>query len=366
MRLVNRHDAKAAQQKLALDDRDQGVVLVWVALMLTTLLGVGALVIDLGALYVERRELQNGADAAALAVAQSCSSGSCGSPGAMAKQYADLNAKDGSSAVDQVCGVAPGLAACAGTLPAGTTGASGWVRVDTSTLAPGGGREVPFVLAPVMDAATGATKHASAIAAWGSVGRATTVPLIFGSCEFREFGGVIPPPGSVGTVPTGVATIYFHSPSTNEDNCFDNPSGQDGPGGFGWLSTLGNCLTSISAGGWVSTDPGNSTPPVCDPATWHNPPDQTLVIAIYDQVVGTGSGVQYHILGFAGFTITGYALGGNGGVWSTEGFTKANQLCTESNGGSGTCIRGTFTSASASADDFGGPDLGVTTVKMIG
>ena len=45
--------------------------------MLVALIGVGALVIDVGRLYVERRDLQNGADAAALAVAQDCAAGDC-------------------------------------------------------------------------------------------------------------------------------------------------------------------------------------------------------------------------------------------------------------------------------------------------
>ncbi len=37
------------------------------------------MVIDVGQLYQERAELQNGADAAALAVAKSCISGTCAS-----------------------------------------------------------------------------------------------------------------------------------------------------------------------------------------------------------------------------------------------------------------------------------------------
>ena len=57
------------------DDDERGAVLVWVALMLTVLIGVGALVIDAGALYTEKRQLQNGADAAALAVAADCANG---------------------------------------------------------------------------------------------------------------------------------------------------------------------------------------------------------------------------------------------------------------------------------------------------
>ncbi len=54
------------------------------------LTGMGALVVDVGQLYQERAELQNGADAAALGVAKSCALGTC-TP-AVAAQLADANA----------------------------------------------------------------------------------------------------------------------------------------------------------------------------------------------------------------------------------------------------------------------------------
>ena len=50
---------------------------VLVALLLAVLIGVGALVIDAGTFFAEKRELQNGADAAALAVAADCANGAC-------------------------------------------------------------------------------------------------------------------------------------------------------------------------------------------------------------------------------------------------------------------------------------------------
>ena len=147
-----------------LDGRDEGAVLITVALMMTVLLGVGALVIDLGALYVEKRELQNGADAAALAIAQGCAAGDCGAPGAIAQQYVNLNARDGVSGVGEVCGVGPGLTACSGAPPAGAAGATGWVKVSDLTQASGGGNQVQFVLAPIMNSLTGA--GASGRRAW--------------------------------------------------------------------------------------------------------------------------------------------------------------------------------------------------------
>ena len=58
---------------------ERGAVGIFVAMLLGggVLLGMGALVVDVGQLYQERAELQNGADAAALGVAKSCALGAC-------------------------------------------------------------------------------------------------------------------------------------------------------------------------------------------------------------------------------------------------------------------------------------------------
>lgn len=51
---------------------DGGNVAIIVALMATVLLGVGALAVDAGAMFVRQSQLQSGADAAALAIAREC------------------------------------------------------------------------------------------------------------------------------------------------------------------------------------------------------------------------------------------------------------------------------------------------------
>jgi hypothetical protein len=152
------------------DERDAGAVLIWVALTMVVLLGVGALVIDIGRLYVERRELQNGADAAALAVAQDCAGGDCEDDAGTAKNYADLNANDGASAIrpGTPCGNGVGLPACADGAPSGISGATGWVRVGTSTLTSDGGEEVSFLLAPIISALTGKTISVPEWSRWSS------------------------------------------------------------------------------------------------------------------------------------------------------------------------------------------------------
>ena len=154
---------------------DRGAILPLVAISMVVLLGMGAMVIDVGHLYAERRQLQNGADAAALAVAQSCAQGNCGPYTSMAQDYANLSARDGVSTVREICFGGPRLAAglprCGGSAPGGATRALGWVRVTTRTLTADGSNEVDFLLAPIVTALSGYTVEATSIAAWGIAGR---------------------------------------------------------------------------------------------------------------------------------------------------------------------------------------------------
>ena len=97
--------ARPMMRLLGRDERGAIGVLIAVLLGGGVLVGMGALAIDVGRLYQNRAELQNGADAAALAVAQSCASSVCNS--GLAGGYADANASKltaGKAAVDLVCG----------------------------------------------------------------------------------------------------------------------------------------------------------------------------------------------------------------------------------------------------------------------
>ena len=57
---------------------ERGATAVVFALLLVPVLGFAAIAVDVGSLYAERARLQVAADAAAIAVAQDCSRGSCG------------------------------------------------------------------------------------------------------------------------------------------------------------------------------------------------------------------------------------------------------------------------------------------------
>ena len=335
------------------DRRDDGAVLVMVALMMTMLLGVGALVIDLGALYVEKRELQNGADAAALAIAQGCAGGNCGAPNDIAKRYVDLNARDRASGVEQVCGSPAPLTACSTAAPPGAAGATGWVKVSDVTQTSGGGNQVQFVLAPIMNPLTGATMRSSAVAAWGPLGSAKIAPVTFSLCEYLAKGGTVSPP----TFPSGVTFIYFHGVGGAREpgvgSCTPSPSGQDLPGGFGYVQNI-NCLSTITADRWIKVSTGG-LPPRCDPSQWLN---KEILIAIHDQTRGTGSNGEYHVVGFVGFLVTAYKFGGN----NSPDFKK----CPLGSGGSADCIRGEFTRFTTDGGSFGGSNFGSVAVKMVG
>jgi Flp pilus assembly protein TadG len=336
------------------DSEDRGAVLVLVGILMTALLGIGAMVVDLGALYVEKRQLQNGADAAALAVAQDCANGNCVLTPGLAQQYADSNAKDGTSSVS-LCGVGPGLTACTAPAPVGATGATGWLRASTVTRTAGGGNEVNFVLGPVMDSLAGATVHAAATAAWGPLGSGDVLPITFSVCEWSAMGGSI----ANGTFPAGATYIYLHGAGgkkeTGVGHCTASPSGQDLPGGFGFLDST-SCVTTVAATAWVAVEPGNSLPKGCNPNAWLN---TEVLIAMYDVERGSGRNGEYHVAGFVGFRITGYQFQGN-----KRG--PGNFDCPLAKGNSVTCLLGTFTRYTTDAHAFGGSDFGARVVKMVG
>jgi uncharacterized membrane protein len=52
--------------------REQGAVAIIVAIMLVVFMAAVALAVDIGGLYLRRRELVNGSDAAAMSAARTC------------------------------------------------------------------------------------------------------------------------------------------------------------------------------------------------------------------------------------------------------------------------------------------------------
>ena len=160
---------------------------------------MAALVVDVGALLDERRQLQNGADAGALAVAHSCALGACDV--ALAEGLADANSRDGDSMVDSVT----------------TDPATKQVRVTISTQG-GGGNVLPYAFGQVVTGQKGKTVRATATASW------TRRPAP------RPSPSPSPSPSARRSSSWSGPTSVIHSPSPAGPAWPRTP-----PGNFGWL-----------------------------------------------------------------------------------------------------------------------------------
>ena len=138
---------------------ERGAVGVMVALLMVPLIGFAAIAIDVAAMYAERQQLQTGADAGALAVAQDCAR----------VRVADRPAPQG------VRGRQPTKAT-----PTDRDAA----RARQGDVRNPGVKQNRF--APVLGVAP-STISASATAAWGSPISGTAVlPLAFSWCEWKH------------------------------------------------------------------------------------------------------------------------------------------------------------------------------------
>ena len=328
--------------------------------MLVVLVGMGALVIDIGALYVERRELQNGADAAALAVAQDCVEGDCGSGGgaAQAQKYANLNANDGVSALDPStpCGVGPGLAACSARRPERSIGRErlgacrhqhGRSRRRQRGVVPPGARHQ---LAHRQDRhrerqpppggrwAVAPSCHSSSPSASGGNGRE--------HCDRH-------------TSDRARRPITFHGTNPTSVGCpIDRTLG---PRSARWLRSVvaANCRGDLAAGQWADVDTGANLAADCDVKSWQN---QEVVIAIFDQTNGeTGANGAYRSPGSSASRSSAIA---SSPLEVAVGSRSSARACRKPE--RPVPLRRVH-QVSTDGGDFGtGPDFGARVIKMVG
>lgn len=359
MRDVIRGLARAARRLPGRDDR--GVVGVLVGLLIgTVLLGLGALVIDVGQLYQERAELQNGADAAALAVAKSCATGSTCSA-ALAAQYANENASaltGGTAGVTLVCG-SFGLGTCPASTGAMTdcppppASTQGYVDVHTATQTSGGGTVIVPIFAKALlgnDSYTGTTVQACAQASWGGPSAGNTLAFAISACSWdswtSEGTNFAPAPPAV------PPASYDHQLNLanlgNDAGCTGETSGSDGAGAFGWaVDQTGSCGiftdtptfpagTGVSAGSTCQTALSNAYTS-----------RKAVLLPVYTTVTSTGANAYFTLKGFAAFVITGYHI--TGSFTANDWLNPANN-CT----GNNFCIDGYFTKALIPGSNGGG------------
>lgn len=329
----------------ALLDDERGASAVLVAVLLVPLLGFAAIALDVGALYVERGQLQNGADAAALAIAQDCADGDCTNVELKAKNLADANANDGAANV-----LAPSINMADKTVSVtSSTRVSGTDAVAISH---------PFARFIGVDETT---VRAAATAQWGGPGSGNVLALALSWCEFQE---------SLGTSGNHV-TIRADS----NKECKRSPSDEIIPGGFGWLddvtapceATIDLSLNlDINGELWMGSDAGGDVDNACK-TRLEDLRDTTLLVPIYDLTRETGANAEYRIFAFAAFTLTGWKFP------STSEIDPLAPLCAPSDGtcngsaGNWRGIQGYFSHwvPIGSAFGFGGPLLNAPLVKLI-
>ncbi|MCC6497784.1 MAG: Tad domain-containing protein [Propionibacteriaceae bacterium] len=297
--------------------RERGAVAVVVAIWTVLLMSFAAIAVDLGAAYSDRQQLQNGADAGALAIAESCQQGVCVDT---ADKYAKANKLDG-QAVGKV-----------------VSAGSNTVTVEVTST------HTNWFAGAIGFPTTALSARASA--EWGFPSGGNTLPLTFSlPCFFAATGG-----WDGAGKPLVDTTVVIN---LKEKTC-TFPAHNEVPGGFGWLSGT-NCVAKVLAGNWVLTDPGLDTPSSCKDFDWTTLRNKTAVVPIFEEFTGSGSNALYKIKGLAALTITGYCFGSDAG-WNLDKCPSDKRIQGEFT--SFTDISGTY------SIDPAAPHLGMSTVRL--
>ncbi|BCW76507.1 hypothetical protein NicSoilB11_28320 [Arthrobacter sp. NicSoilB11] len=293
-------------------DRERGAAGVMVAVMMVVLIGAGALAVDTGQIYAERAQLQNAADAGALAGADLCSAtGGCSqlAVDTVAAALANNNSNDGKSTVESVDLSVAGQVTVTTSTKDGTTNAGFLSKMFSSALN-----------------APPAKVGATATAKWLYPTKGVTVlPLTFAPCEFNDDG-----------LPHKIL-IQGGAQDCNGQN----PSNQIIPGGFAWLKPDGNtgCKVTAEVGQWSMTSTGAAVPTGCidlfNPTLNPSLANSTVALPVYKYTCAgmpaaqfgscSGSSVQYYIEKWAGFKIQAWNLGGQAKYDPTNVFTGSEK-----------------------------------------
>lgn len=321
-------------RRIVADDesRERGASGALVAILMLAMIGAGALAVDAGQIYAERAQLQNAADAGALAGVDLCAESGCtqADADALAAALADSNSNDTKSTVQSV-----------------DLSVAGQVSVTTSTK--DGSTNAGFLskmFASVLNAPA-ATVGATATAKWLYPTKGISVlPLTFATCEFEDDG-----------MPHKILTQGGGSGAQDCNGV--NPSNQIIPGGFAWLDPDGNtgCKVTAEVGQWSQTSAGAAVPNGCidlfNPSINPTLADSTVALPVYKYTCDgmpaaqfgscSGSSVQYYIEKWAGFKLQAWNLTGQAKYDPTNVFS-----------GSEKGLYGTFVGYSADPNLFSG------------
>jgi Flp pilus assembly protein TadG len=259
--------------------QERGAVAVVVAICMVVLMGFLAIAVDLGSIYSDKQQLQNGADASALAIAESCQRdmSNCTQTVAngVADKYAKANKLDNQSTAKVVLDASHGK-----------------VQVETDSTHTNW-------FAGVLGMQTSAIS-AHATAAFGYLSGGPSFPLTFSLCQFKLAAGYWNDNGF--TVPP------THMVVTLKDQTCTTPATTYVAGGFGWLQGT-NCVATVSAGSWVSSDPGTNGANSCTTFDWTTVLGHPILVPIFSNYRASGKNAEYQIIGVAAFSITAYCFG---------------------------------------------------------
>jgi Flp pilus assembly protein TadG len=270
-------------------DGERGAAGVLVAVLMLVLVGTGAIAVDVGQIYVERAQLQNGADAGALAVLDACNATACTETQAeaIAQGLADSNSNDGSSTVFEVDTSVLHQVTVRTTTRDGTSGA-GFLRQMFSAA----------LNAPP------ATVGAHATAALTPPGSGSGFPLAISEACYN--------------LSEAVATAEVQKISYKPGGTCTGPSGTQIPGGWGWLDQSAPCEATTEVGSTlIGSDPGNPPPTGCQAILlgWKSTilagGEVTVAFPIFDDATNQGNNGNFNIIGYATFKIWGWKFGQN-------------------------------------------------------
>ncbi|GAA4109714.1 hypothetical protein GCM10022415_03040 [Knoellia locipacati] len=386
-------------EKLTVRRRDErGAVGALVGLLFGAFVVTGLLAwsADVGQVMWERRQTQNAADAAALALAQSCAKNNCVAGADNLPALVNANTVNNALRTHTLerqckrntsigslpqCTSTPSITALRECPPMPST-LSTLPYVEVRVGANEGGLGIipnPFSRvnnSPADDSTQ--QVYSCSRAAWGvPAANSFLAPIAISTCEWRTYsaggttyhpaptgawpgyGGAGQPPWPLGPTNPNTAgrevVITLHG--SGDSSCPSGPSGGDVPGGFGYLDSTGSCnVTTSTTNGtdyWAPVSTGSSAPNSCRSVLADVRDNGPVIdLPVYDCIVNNGSGAvtpstsclsgngssaRYHLAGVARFYLSGYKITGSE---SRPSRVTGSVPCS----GSARCISGWFVS----------------------